>query len=52
LGVEICPYGTGDRAAYKNAPTFGMVAAEYEPKGKAAEEIKALYEWVCNKVIM
>jgi chromosome partitioning protein len=52
LGVEICPYGTGDRAAYKNAPTFGMVAQEYEPKGKAAEEIKALYKWVCNKVMM
>ena len=50
LGIEICPYSTGDRAAYKNAPTSGLVAQEYEPNGKAAEEIKALYKWVCNKV--
>jgi chromosome partitioning protein len=52
LGIEICPYTTGDRAAYKNAPTSGLVAAEYEPKGKAAEEIQVLYNWVCNKVIL
>lgn len=51
LGVEICPYTTGDRAAYRNAPTFGLVVQEYEPKGKAAEEINAIYRWVNNKLI-
>lgn len=52
LGIEICPYTTGDRAAYKNAPTSGLVVQEYEPKGKAAEEIAILYNWVCNKVML
>lgn len=51
LGIEISPYTTGDRAAYKQAPTSGLVVQEYEPKGKAAEEIKTLYNWVCNKVM-
>ena len=50
LGVEICPFSTGDRAAYKNAPTTGLVAQEYEPNGKAADEVKALYKWVSNKL--
>jgi len=52
LGIEICPHTTGDRAAYKNAPTLGLVAQEYEPRGKAAEEINILYKWICNKVIL
>jgi chromosome partitioning protein len=50
LGVEICPYTTGDRAAYRNAIAVGLTAQEYEPHGKAAEEIKQIYTWVYNKV--
>ena len=51
LGVDICPYTTGDRAAYRNAVAVGLTAPEYEPHGKAAEEIKQLYAWVYNKVV-
>jgi chromosome partitioning protein len=50
LGVEISPCTTAYRAAYSNAPSAGLTAQEYEPKGKAAEEIKQLYKWVMSKV--
>jgi chromosome partitioning protein len=50
LGVEISPYPTGYRVAYINAPSRGLAVQEYEPHGKAAEEITALYQWVLNKV--
>ncbi len=52
LGLEVCPITTGDRAAYRNALVSGLTAQEYEPDGKAAEEVKALYKWVSNKVIL
>ena len=52
LGLEICPLTTGDRAAYRNSLVLGLTAQEYEPNGKAAEEIKELYKWICNKVIL
>jgi chromosome partitioning protein len=51
LEIEICPFTTGDRAAYRNATSSGLTAQEYEPKGKAAEEVKQLYQWMYTKVI-
>ena len=50
LGLEVCPHSIGDRAAFRNAPNTGLTAQEYEPKGKAAEEIKNLYEWISKKI--
>ena len=50
LGVEISPYSIGDRAAFRNATNEGLTAQEYEPKGKAAQEIQNLYEWVSQKL--
>lgn len=50
LGVEIAPYTTGDRAAYRNAIAVGLTAQEYEPHGKAAAEIQQLFTWVSSKV--
>jgi hypothetical protein len=34
------------RAAYYHCLTRGQVASEYDPLGKAAEEVFALYRWV------
>ena len=47
LGIEICPVRIGSRIAYSRAQQSGEVAQEYEPQGKAAEEIKHLYEYMC-----
>ena len=40
----------GQRAAYVRSLTDGLVAQEYEPDGKAAEEVAALYKWVRGHV--
>ena len=38
------------RAAYAHSLTAGQTAQEYEPTGKAAEEIAHLYEWLIVKL--
>ena len=45
-GVELVPMCLGHRAAYVHALTAGKTAQEYEPKGKAAEEIAKLSLWL------
>jgi len=50
FGVEVCPIHLGYRAAYANAMPDGRRAQEYEPAGKAAQEISRLYTWVCKQV--
>ena len=45
-GLEVAPFITQQRAAYAHALIGGQTAQEYEPGGKAAEEIGRLYEWV------
>lgn len=51
-GVEVVPVRVGQRAAFQHAITLGQGAQEFEPGGKAAEEIKALYKWVCKQIAM
>jgi chromosome partitioning protein len=51
-GVEIAPVHLGQRAAYQHALTAGLTAQEYEPNGKAAEEVTQLYMWTCTQVGM
>jgi chromosome partitioning protein len=46
LGAAVAPVQLGHRAAYYNCQTKGQVATEYEPLGKAAEEVFQLYQWV------
>lgn len=48
--VKVSPCHMGDRAAYKHSMTAGLGVMEYEPKGKATEEIMKLYKWVCRQV--
>jgi chromosome partitioning protein len=45
-GLALCPVSLGQRAAYVRSLTDGLVAQEYEPEGKAAQEVAALYKWL------
>lgn len=46
LNVDVCPIGTVKRVAYMDALIEGQTAQEYEPNGKAAVEVNALYQHV------
>lgn len=48
--VEIAPVTIGQRAAFQHALTAGLVAQEYEPNGKAANEVTQLYLWSCQQI--
>jgi chromosome partitioning protein len=47
LGADLCPVRVGSRIAYSRAQQTGHAAQEIEPDGKAAQEIKELYAYVC-----
>jgi chromosome partitioning protein len=44
--IDVAPVGLFMRSAYSRAWNDGRSVEEYEPKGKAACEIKALYNWI------
>jgi chromosome partitioning protein len=48
--LALCPVFLGQRSAYVRSLTDGLVAQEYEPDGKAAQEVAALYKWVRGHV--
>ena len=45
-GLSVAPISVHLRAAYSHAIPGGQSAQEYEPKGKAAGEMRELYQWV------
>lgn len=45
-GIEVAPVTLQQRAAYGHALTAGQTAPEYEPGGKAADEIAELRAWL------
>lgn len=45
-GLEVAPITIQQRVAYAHALTAGLTAQEYEPDGKAAEEMAQLYVWL------
>jgi len=49
-GFGVCPVVLHLRAAHRHAGNVGKVAAEYEPRGKAAEEALQLYEYTLNHI--
>jgi chromosome partitioning protein len=51
-GVEVAPVVLHQRKAFSARMQEGRTAVEIEPKGKAAEEIRALMLWICEKVGM
>jgi chromosome partitioning protein len=51
-GLEACPLFIADRAAFRHAAAEGKTVMEIEPNGKASEEVRQLYKWVCEHVDM
>ena len=49
-GLEIAPVMIEQRAALSHSLTAGQTAQEYEPRGKAAEEISRLYNWLYTRL--
>jgi chromosome partitioning protein len=49
LGI-VAPVRIVQRSAYQDAHGRGLGVNEYEPDGKAAEEITALWKWVVRKL--
>ena len=52
FGIEASPHILPDRAAYRHASAAGASVLEFEPQGKAATEITALYMWTIAHVNM
>lgn len=50
FGTPACPIILPDRAAYRHASADGHTVMEFEPLGKAAEEVRAIYAWTCRQV--
>lgn len=44
-GFDVCPVVIYARAAHGDAGNMGQAAAEYEPQGKAAQEMSELYSY-------
>ncbi len=51
-GAQVAPLQLTQRAAYGHSVIDGRTAMEFEPEGKAASEIQALYVWLCGIVDM
>jgi chromosome partitioning protein len=50
--AKVAPVMLSQRAAFAHGVIDGRTAQEFEPGGKAAEEIASLYAWVCGIVDM
>jgi chromosome partitioning protein len=50
--LPVAPIRLGDRVAYNRCLIAGATAQEYEPEGKAAEELMQLYKWTSKLVGM
>jgi chromosome partitioning protein len=50
LECEVCPVTIHDRADFRAASVEARSAQELEPKGKAAQEIEALYAWISQQL--
>jgi chromosome partitioning protein len=52
LKLPVAPVRLAERAAFHRATEEGRTAQEIEPEGKAAAEVAALWEWVCDRLSM
>lgn len=50
FGLTVCPVHLCQRNAYAEAMTTGKVPQELDPEGKAGDELKRLFEFVCEFV--
>ncbi len=51
-GAQVAPAMLSQRAAFAHGVIDGRTAQEFEPNGKAAEEVEALFTWLCGIVGM
>jgi chromosome partitioning protein len=51
-GAQVAPVMLSQRAAFAHGVVDGRTAQEFEPGGKAAEEVDRLYLWLCGVVGM
>ena len=51
-GAQVAPVMLSQRAAFTHGVIDGRTAQEFEPGGKAAEEVASLYAWLCGVVDM
>lgn len=51
-GLAVAPVVIHQRSAYAHSLTAGQTAEEYEPEGKAAEEIGELFAWLRKMLVM
>jgi chromosome partitioning protein len=51
-GAQVAPHQLTHRAAFTHGVIDGRTAQEFEPQGKAAEEVQALYTWLCGTIDM
>lgn len=49
-GTPVCPVIVPDRAAYRHASAEGKSVMETEPAGRAASDIRQLYDWTCRHI--
>ncbi len=49
-GMALAPHRIHNRIAFTYAKTDGRSVVEYEPDGKAADEIRELFYWTCRKL--
>lgn len=49
-GLPIVPHEITDRRAFSRAVTTGSAVTEFEAEGKAAEEIRALWDWIAKTI--
>ena len=49
-GMKVCPVHLCARDIYGSAPAEGKAPNEIEPNGKAADELRRLYKFVCGLV--
>lgn len=47
--IQVCPVNVVSRTAYQDAQAQGFGVTEYDVEGKAAEEIRALWQWIATK---
>jgi chromosome partitioning protein len=49
-GLSVCPFTIGDRVTFQDAYAAGLGVAEFEPFGKAGQEIRDVYMYISQLV--
>jgi chromosome partitioning protein len=52
MGLMVCTAQIGQRVAFEYAAQAGLTVTEYEPDGRAASDVRQLYNAICQIVDM